>query len=484
MKAQAAGKELSISGQGKDNTFKNVVVGDVWICGGQSNMGVGVERVKEASPELWQQVVETTDYPNIRYMCIAEVTSPFAENPDVQVQATWTPLDKTVDLSKLRPSGVGFFFARMLHRELNVPIGFIRSNIGGSGIETWMSMDALRSIETGRRIVENCAEVQKNYSKEKLQKYMDEEYAKAEAKGDKKQMERLKNPSALPKEPVKSRQHPNTGFNGMIAPLTKITVKGFIWDQGEGNAGRAWQYRELLPLLISDWRKYWKQGNGEAAASLPFYIVQIQDWGREIDRSKVAPSQGSANAEIRDAQRFVADTTDNCAIAVTIDHHEKGNTHPMLKNIPGERLAAIALAKTYGKEIVWRGPTFKEKKVEGDKIRIIFDGVGKGLMSGKREGSNVKATPVNQPLDYFAVAGDDNVYVWANAKVDADSVIVWSEKVKNPKNVRYAWEANPEGCNLYNKDGWPATPFRTDDLPYETKGKEEPLNKSVFFMAF
>jgi sialate O-acetylesterase len=268
----------------------------------------------------------------------------------------------------------------------------------------------------------------------------------------------------------------------MIAPLTPMTIKGFIWDQGEGNVSRAWQYRELLPLLISNWRTYWKKGNGESAAKLPFYIVQIQDWHKEIDRKVISPSLGNADAEIRDAQRYVADQVENVAIVTTIDHHEGGNTHPMLKNIPGERLAAVALAKTYGKEVVWRGPTFKEKKIEGDKVRILFDGVGKGLMVAKREGASIFGKPVDLPLDYFAIAGADHVYYWANAKIEGETVLVWSDKVKSPVDVRYAWECNPTEANLYNQDGWPATPFRTDDLPYSTFGKEEPLSKTAFFV--
>ena len=270
----------------------------------------------------------------------------------------------------------------------------------------------------------------------------------------------------------------------MIAPLTKFTIKGVIWDQGEGNASRAWQYRELMPLTISDWRTYWKQGNGKEAAALPFYQVQIQDWRGALDRSVAKPSAGNSCAEIRDAQRYVADMTEHCEMVCTIDHHENGNTHPMLKNIPGQRLAALALAKTYGKEIQWRGPTFKSATVEGDQLRVYFEGADQGLMVGRRTGHRVHAEPVDQELDYFAIAGADGKFVWAKAKIDGNTVLVWDEAITNPKYVRYAWEANPESCNLYNQEGWPATPFRSDDLPYVTRSKEKPFRETTEFVWF
>lgn len=478
MKAQADGKKMTIKTKNSILVFKNVVVGDVWICGGQSNMGVTIGRMKKVAPKLWDKDIKNTDLPNLRYMSVREIYSPFKEKRDIRIQQKWIPLNKDIELLRLRPSAIGFIFARRLHIELKIPIGFIRSNIGGSGAEAWMSMKTLRSVKSGNIILNDWARMQKEYNTGESKKYINAQYAKAQAKGNKRNMRRWKNKS--PKEPVKSRQHPNAGFNAMIAPITKYSIKGIIWDQGEHNAARAWQYRTLLPLLIADWREYWKQGNSDVAAQLPFYQVQIQDWKRTLDRTKKMPSTGNDVAEIRDAQRHVADITANCEIVCTIDHLEGGNTHPLLKNIPGERLAAVALHKTYKKDIQWRGPTYKSAKIEGDKIRISFNGVGKGLMIGKRQGSHDKGTPASGELDYFAIAGDNNQFVWAKAKIDGKTVLVWNSKVKSPKYVRYAWEANPKGCNLYNQEGWPATPFRTDSLPYKTYKNENVYKKIIW----
>ncbi len=481
--ANGKGASLKISDGTSRIELHNVVVGDVWICGGQSNMGVGVERMKTVAPDVWAEIVATSDYPNLRYFAVREQLSPFEEKTDIAGSGSWTPLSKDTDLSRLRPSGIGFFFARKIHRATNVPIGFIRSNIGGSGAECWMSMTTLRSCADGELIVDVWKQTQSNYSEEKVQAWIDDTIKKAEVKGDTNTVKRYRNPAARPKEPVKSRHHPNNGFNGMIAPITGMTIKGIIWDQGEYNSGRAWQYRELLPLVISDWRKYWAKGNGDAAEKLPFYQVQIQDWGRPTLRNTAAPATQAFGAEIRDAQRYVADSVEHCEIAVTIDHHEGGDTHPLLKNIPGERLGAIALKHDYHHDIQWRGPTFREMKIEGNKIRLSFEGTGKGLMVGRRSGGNVAAVEVDEPLAFFAIAGDDNQYLWADAVIEGNEVIVSNKSISQPKNVRYAWEGNPEGCNLYNRDGWPATPFRTDALPYASEDRREPHSRDAFFMT-
>jgi len=481
MDALSTGSELVVKDDRSELSFSNVVVGDIWICSGQSNMGVGVDRLKGVAPELWEDIVETTDYPNVRYMNVKEVKSPFEENRDISVQVDWTALTKDVDLSRLRPSGIGFIFATRLHRELDIPVAFIQSAIGSSAIETWTSREALMSSEEGKLIIDTWAKVQNNYSDERLKEYVDAEIREAQARGDDKQASKMKDPRHWPKEPIASRLHPCSAFNGMIAPLTKMSIKGVIWDQGEANTNRAWQYRELLPLMISDWRKHWEQGNGSAAKTLPFYQVQIQDWRQPLDRSQRPPSSGDACAEIRDAQRYAAEITENCEIVCTIDHREGGDTHPLLKNIPGERLAAVALARTYGKQIQWRGPSFKSAEVKDGQIQITFDGLGKGLMVGERSGHMVQGTAVDQALDYFAIAGADMKYVWAHARIDGDQVLVWNDAIKDPRYVRYAWEANPKGCNLYNKDGWPATPFRTDELPYKTRDKNKPLEESDWY---
>lgn len=227
-------------------------------------------------------------------------------------------------------------------------------------------------------------------------------------------------------------------FNGMIAPLLPYGIRGAAWYQGEGNALQAYQYRSLLPALIQGWRQAWGEGN------FPFLIVQLPNYGTR----RPEPSE-SAWSELREAQLMTL-RVPNTGLAVTIDLGEALNLHPLRKREVGERLALWALGTTYGKHIVYSGPLYQSMKVQGDQIRIQFDHVGTGL---EARGGEV--------LRGFAIAGADRVFRWANARIDGDDAIVSSPDVPAPVAVRYAWGDNPD-CNLYNKEGLPASPFRTD----------------------
>jgi sialate O-acetylesterase len=226
----------------------------------------------------------------------------------------------------------------------------------------------------------------------------------------------------------------------MIAPLLKTRIAGAIWYQGESNAGRGQQYETLFPTMIGDWRAQWKQGK------FPFYFVQLANFMAP----KNAPGD-SAWARLRDAQRKTLKLP-NTGMAVIIDIGEESDIHPRNKQDVGKRLALQALAKTYGHDLVASGPSFKELKVEGKALRLSFDDLGGGLtVSGKGA------------LKQFAIAGKDKVFHWAEAKIDGETVVVSSTKVPEPVAVRYAWADNPVGCNLANKAGLPASPFRSDD---------------------
>jgi sialate O-acetylesterase len=233
---------------------------------------------------------------------------------------------------------------------------------------------------------------------------------------------------------------PSGLYEGMIAPLQNYRVRGAIWYQGEGNTWRAHQYRKLLPALINGWRKGWNEGD------FPFLIVQLPNHG-------ASPELGdSIWAELREAQLQTTKSVPKTGLAVTIDVGEEKDLHPPRKAEIGERLALWALGTTYGKAIVYSGPLYDSMKVEGDQIRIRFTNVGSGL--------DVKGGA----LKGFAIAGADRKFHWADARVADDTVIVSSPSVPNPQAVRYAWAGSPE-CNLYNKEGLPASPFRTDDWP-------------------
>lgn len=244
--------------------------------------------------------------------------------------------------------------------------------------------------------------------------------------------------------PQRPNSNPNVAtvlYNAMLAPLIPYTIKGAIWYQGESNASRAYQYRQLFPSMIQDWRKQWGQGD------FPFGFVQLANF--------MAPPSNpsdSAWAELREAQSMAL-SLPNTGQAVIIDIGDAADIHPRNKQEVGKRLALWAEGTVFGKEIVYSGPKYRSMKIEGNKIRLFFDHTGSGLKSKGGE------------LEQFAVAGEDRKFVWAEASIDGDTVVVSSDQIANPVAVRYAWADNPEGCNLYNQENLPASPFRTDDWP-------------------
>jgi len=242
-----------------------------------------------------------------------------------------------------------------------------------------------------------------------------------------------------PQSPINSWT-PTALFNAMVAPLVPYAIRGVIWYQGESNVGQAYQYRKLFPALISSWRKAW-------GYKFPFLFVQLANF---LER-KPEPTE-SAWAELREAQLLTLKTVPKTGMAVAIDIGEANDIHPRNKQDVGKRLALAALAIAYEQKIVYSGPIYRSMRIEGNKIRIFFNHVGSGLVA---KGEN---------LTGFAIAGEDRKFVWANAKIEGNTVVVWSEQVPKPVAVRYGWADNPD-CNLYNKEGLPASPFRTDDWP-------------------
>jgi sialate O-acetylesterase len=259
-------------------------------------------------------------------------------------------------------------------------------------------------------------------------------------------------------------------FNGMVRPIIPYAIQGVIWYQGEANTGRAFQYRTAFSLLISDWRKQWNQGD------FPFYFCQLP-----IYRPKASMPGESGWAELREAQSLALKLP-NTGQAVTIDVGETGNLHPRNKMDVGERLALIALARDYGKPIPFSGPVYDSMKVESGKAILSFQHTDGGLTAKPLPQTDAVSSLTNQTaplvrnspnsqLEGFAICGEDRKWVWADAKIDGNNVIVWSDKVPSPAAVRYAWADNPT-CNLTNGSGLPASPFRTDDFPPVTlKGK-------------
>jgi sialate O-acetylesterase len=422
---------------GKNNiTLKNIMVGEVWVCSGQSNMQWSVKQSANA-----EQEIAAADYPDIRLFTVERKV---AEQPQSDCVGNWTLCSpQTVpDFS-----AVAYYFGRELHKELDVPIGLIHTSWGGTPAEAWTRRGVLKEESDFAPILERYEDAVAKYPQameEHKQKV--EEWKKAVEKA-KAEGERTPRRPGTPLGP--GHPHSPSGlYNAMIAPLIPYGIGGAIWYQGESNASRAYQYRKLFGRMIQNWRKDWGQDK------FAFLFVQLANF------MAVKPEPAdSAWAELREAQLMTL-ALPNTGMAVIIDIGDANDIHPKNKQDVGRRLALWALARTYGKELVYSGPIYKSMRIEGEKIVVQFDYVGGGLVAGG-----------GGPLKGFAIAGADRKFVWADAKIDGDSVVVSSDEVTTPVAVRYAWADNPV-CNLYNKEGLPASPFRTDDWPGITVGEK------------
>lgn len=429
---------LTISGKSKV-TLKNVLVGEVWICSGQSNMQMSVGRVRGAKQEI-----AAANYPKIR---LISVPLRGTAEPQDDFNGRWVECSpQTVgDFS-----AAAYFFGRELFKNLDVPIGLIHSSFGGSSCETWVNRSALEAEPSFKPMLDRYdrelasyseAAAKANYGKQIADWTKAAALAKAVGK-------KAPNPPGRPVPPRTNQFFPSNLYNAMLHPLLPYGIRGAIWYQGETNAGRAYQYRTLFPTLIKSWRAEWQEGE------FPFYFVQLANFMA----TKPEPSD-SAWAELREAQSLTLKVPAT-GQAVIIDIGDARDIHPKNKQDVGKRLALWALAKTYGKDVVYSGPTYKSQEIQGDKVELSFDSIGGGLVA--KGGDKLKG---------FAIAGSDKKFVWADARIEGDKVIVSSPKINSPAAVRYAWADNPE-CNLYNKADLPASPFRTDDWPGVTVGSK------------
>jgi sialate O-acetylesterase len=436
--ADANGAALTISA-GKDKiVIEDVLVGEVWFASGQSNMFYTMNR----SPEYAGLIAES-NHPALRMFNAPLVT---AEANQEDIEGSWkaaTP-ETVPDYS-----AVAFFFARKLHLELGIPVGVIKSAWGGKPVETFTSRDALNTLPSTKALVDAMLKEESTYDQAKA----DAAYATkleqwkatmAGAKGKSaEERKRLPKKPDTPKRPLLTEGRPGVLYAAMIHPFVGYTMRGAIWYQGEGNARPgAVPYDQTLPLMINDWRTRW-------ADEFSFYYVQLASY----HAPSTEPGTPDSWALTQDRMRLVLATTPKTGMAVTNDVGEANDIHPKNKKDPGERLARWALAKDYGKELIYSGPLFKSSAVKDGAIRVTFDQSGTGLKS--RDGGALKR---------FEIAGADKIWHWADGKIDGtDSVIVSSDQVKQPAAVRYAWASNPEGANLINSEGLPASVFRTDD---------------------
>ena len=438
------GGPIEVTFKGKNKiTLSNVLVGDVWVCSGQSNMEMMVQHCDDPVNEVAQAF-----YPKIR---LFQIKNSVAAEPQKDCEAQWE-LCRPGTVGNF--SATGYYFGREIMRELDVPVGLIHASWGGSAVELWMSGETIETHPDMKKIHDSWKPVIRDKKDEILDYYrvmgdwMEDLYYSLATYGYTPPIEdvfKAYNGSIDPPEsPVPIVQVPSIPswiHNAMISPLVRYGIKGAIWYQGESNAGRAYQYRTLFPMLINDWRKQWGQGD------FPFLFVQIANYMMSDSQP-----QESGWAELREAQLMTL-SLPNTAMAVTIDIGNPVDIHPRNKQEVGRRLALGALKVAYGKDIVHSGPLYKSMSVADSKIRIKFTHSGSGLIS-----------QAGETVEGFAIAGDDRRFVWAKAVLKDNEVEVWNDGIQNPVAVRYGWGNNP-ACSLFNKEGLPASPFRTDDWP-------------------
>ncbi len=428
----AVGGPYTLTVTGKNSlTFEDVLVGEVWICSGQSNMQWSVRLANDPDLETL-----TAKYPKIRLITVPNVGTQEVQTDFKGAWAHCTP--ETV----VNFSAVGYFFGRQLHQTLDVPVGLINNAWGGSACEAWINRDLMAKEGTYKELLDRWAAEEANYPKA-----MEEYKTKLAAwEAEVKNLEAGKPRPPQPQNPdgrMKGNARPANIYNGALKPTVGYGIRGAIWYQGESNAGRAYQYRDMFPLMIKSWRDEWKQGD------FPFYWVQLADF-RDV---KADPAE-SDWAELREAQTMTMSKLPNTGEAVIIDIGEGKDIHPRNKQDVAKRLSRWALAEVYKLPIAHRSPIYKSMEKKDGKIIVTIDHVGTGL----------RPFDVKDPVG-FAIAGADKKFVWAKAKlVGTNQIEVWSDDVKEPVAVRYAWADNPI-CNLFAAGDLPLTPFRTDDWP-------------------
>jgi sialate O-acetylesterase len=402
--------------------LNDILVGDVWVASGQSNMEFPMKALANPAPEI-----AAANYPKIRIFRVEHRPSDYPRS-DVEAK-TWAACTPE---SVAESSAVAYYFARDLSQRLNVPIGLIETFWGGTPAESWTSLHSLGADASLMPVFAERSETVAEQETTTLQLEQEErEYEKAatQAKAEGK--------------PVPDRAwHPDFAawapaalYNGMIAPLTRFPIRGVIWYQGEANSGeRAPLYAHLFQTMISDWRQSWDEGD------FPFLFVQIAAF-------KTGPDDRWP--EVRDAQRKAL-ALRNTGMAVTIDIGDPVDIHPKDKLDVGLRLARAARAIAYGEKLEWSGPMYRQLTREDHALRVWFDH-SDGLTA--KGGSAVTG---------FEVAGVDGKYAAADAKIEGSSVVVSSAAVPDPVSVRYAWADNPT-CNLYNREGLPASPFQAPE---------------------
>jgi sialate O-acetylesterase len=402
----SVGEPLTMVVKGKNQVERNdILVGEVWLCSGQSNMEFPVAAATDADLEI-----PVASHPRIR---LVRVKGEGSQTPVEDFDGRWEICSPETVKGF---SAVGYFFGRELQQHLDVPVGLIDDSWGGSACEAWIRRDRLEGKPLYEALLARWEKLESEYKQ-------------------------TKDPAK--RNQMFGNQRPANLYHARVDPILGYAIRGVIWYQGESNAGRAYQYREMFPLMIQSWREDWDQGD------FPFYWVQLADYMPEKPESSE-----SGWAELREAQTMTQDRLPKTGQAVIIDLGEAADIHPRNKLEVGKRLARWALARDYGRDLVCQSPRYDSMEVKDGAVVVKFKDVGGKLVTV--DAKNVQG---------FAIAGEDRQWKWAEAKITGpDEITVSSPDVPKPVAVRYAWADNPV-CNLYNAVLLPVTPFRTDDWP-------------------
>jgi len=579
--AETAGGPYDLSINGKNTILiKNILVGEVWLCSGQSNMEMPIGKPKEWGISNFEEVTAAANYPMIRQIKIVHTISSLPET-DIKTVG-WKICDPT---TAGEFTAVGYFFAKNIYEELKIPIGIINDCWGGTNIETWISREAFESSDEFKEMIAGMPKInldslsklkvqaselriealQGNKIKDlkpemfnqlsfddsswpvlnqpqlweqqsigeldgvvwlrktiilssldltkeatlELSKIDDEDitYVNGVKVGSTSQYDALRKyiiPNGILKEgknviavrvvdngggggiygdaadlklslgntsiplsgewkfqvesikkTTNENSLPSLCYNAMINPLIPFAFKGVLWYQGESNAGRSYQYRKAFPLLINDWRLKWNY------LDMPFYFVQLATFNNPGNSN-----EGCGWAELREAQALTLQLP-NTGMCVTTDIGNPTDIHPTNKQDVGSRLAAIALNNLYGKSRICNGPSFKSMEIKGNEVILSFNNVGAGLVNPDKYGY----------IKGFEIAGKDQVFHYARAFIQGNTVVLYSDKVENPVAVHFSWMADASECNLFNKEGFPAEPFRTDEWKTVTKDVKYKIEK-------
>jgi sialate O-acetylesterase len=426
--------------------LKDVAVGDVWVCSGQSNMEWKVKNLTKDGQA--KKVADAAKTDMVRLFTVPNRPMPTPQKAFATTKTEGLWLECTPETA-MDFSAVGYVFGRDIAASQKIPVGLIASDWGGTPAEAWTSREGLSAHAATKHYVES---VDKVLDASKDKKLVEAKYQADVAKWKEAADKAKADGKAAPRAPTKpgeggvNQNSPTALYNGMIAPLLAFPIKGAIWYQGESNAGRAKEYRALMPALITDWRAKW-------GTELPFYMVQLAPFGN-----------GNAGrveyAELRDAQFATTKALNHVGIAVITDVGDETDIHPQQKVPVGMRLALAARADAYGEKVEFSGPEYKAHAIAGDKVTVAFSHVGGGLTINGDD----------KELAGFALCGDDKVFHPAAATIQGDAVVLHSDKVAKPVAARFGWVnfAKPT-LNFFNKAGLPAVPFRTDDFPLTTK---------------